>query len=124
NLRTDSDVTPFIAAVDVADARSQLQLTYLVNEKRARVLPDNVLNLRGAGAGSLDVAMIERTAAGTSDELTALDVRGGELVMHPAAGSVRRFLLNARPGASIALVPSVSSQASLTIDGVSRPSGA
>ena len=90
NLRTTNELTPFVDSVTIDGVESQVQLMYLLNTKRGAVEAENVLNIRGSDVGSLDVALLEKVAAGNRYELGSVLVTGGELFKQGSADSTRR----------------------------------
>src|SRR5262245_35183646 len=127
NQRTDSLVpSPFIGSIGLENVQSQVQLTYLVNRIRTALLPENVLSLRGAGVGTLEVSLQETVPPGAQYELSALAVTGGWLSRLAPGGAVRTFSLALPSGAtSITLVPQVNNgQTAITVNGQAVSSGA
>ncbi len=102
---TDAAFTDFVDRLTFDELHSPLQVTYMLNKKRAVVAPENVLNLRGAGVSTLEVTLQEKTAIVPGFELRALSISGGHLLGPSSAGGARHFTL---------LLPSTTAQVTLT----------
>jgi concanavalin A-like lectin/glucanase superfamily protein/chitobiase/beta-hexosaminidase-like protein/putative Ig domain-containing protein len=122
---TDSEFTDFFDRIRFDHLESPLQVTYTLNRMRAAVLPENVLNLQGAGVADLNVTLQEKTPVGPRFELSALAIRGGKLLQRSSSVNARAFTL-LLPGTAheIALTPHVNnSQTLIFINGQPSSSG-
>ncbi len=122
---TDGAFTDFVDRFTFDELHSPLQLTYLVNKKRAVVAPENVLNLRGAGVSALEVALQEKTATAPAFELRTLSISGGHLLARSSAGGTRHFtLLLPSATGQVTLTPRVDSgETQIFVNGQPSPSG-
>ena len=124
--RTDAAFERWIDRVDISNAASPLQLTYLVNPRRASVLAENVLNLNGSGVTHLAAEVVEKTPPGAREELSAFVLDGGNLTQLPSEETTRRFRLTVPAGTStVPLVPFVNNAAtSVLVNGVAAAAAA
>ncbi len=122
---TDAAFTDFLDRLTLDQLHSPLQVTYMINRKRAVVAPENVLNLRGAGVSALGVTLQEKTVIAPSFELRALEIGGGHLLGPSMAGGARHFTLRVpMTTAQVTLTPQVDTGATqIFVDGQLSPSG-
>ena len=122
---TDAAFTDFVDRLTFDELHSPLQVTYMLNKKRAVVAPENVLNLRGAGVSALEVTLQEKTAIAPGFELRALSISGGHLLGPSSAGGARHFTLRLpSTTGQVTLTPQIDNgETQIFVNGQPSPSG-